>query len=158
MPLITANGTILSLGPSVLESVDTVAEFEALTFVTVGYVSNIGEYGDAAASVNFAVIGDGRVRKAKGARDAGTLTIVVGHEPTDLGQAALQAAEATNFNYAVKVERPDAPVAGWSNTIDYMRGLVRSKRENIGGNDNIIQATYEIDVNSKIYRDPAAAP
>jgi hypothetical protein len=158
MGIITASGTTVKIGPSVAESVDSVAEFEVLTYVTIGFLSNIGDYGDSASAVNFAVIGDGRVRKAKGARDAGTLQLTAAHIPDDAGQIAMDAAEGTNFNYALRIERPDAPVAGWSNTIDYMRVLVRSKRESIGQNDTVVTKVWDCEINSQIYRDPAAAP
>jgi hypothetical protein len=51
-------------------------------------VESVGEYGDQSNAVNFEALGDGRVRHSKGARDAGTLAIVCGHDPTDVGQAA----------------------------------------------------------------------
>lgn len=156
--IITASGTRIYIsGSAVASTVDTLAEFEAITVWTeIGMVENLGEYGDESQAVTGAVIGDSRTRKAKGARDAGTVPITVFHDPLDAGQAAMEAAEGTNDNYAFKVVIPDSPTASYSDTIEYFRGLVMSKRKNIGTNDNIVRKTYNVGINSEIFSDPAS--
>lgn len=153
--IVTASGTIISIGPQALSTVDTLGEFQALSFVAVGLVENGGEFGDEASAVTGAALGDGRIRKAKGARDAGTLSLVCFHDPSDAGQLALEAAEQTNVNYAFKVQIPDSAGAGWDNSIYYFRGLVMSRRLNVGTNDNILRRTYNIGINSAIVVDPS---
>lgn len=152
----TASGTKISIGPAVGSNIDTTAEFDALAWVEIALVENAGEFGDESAAVTGAALGDGRIRKAKGARDAGTQSIVVFHDPQDPGQLAAIAAEGTNQNYAFKVEVPDAPAAtapsSWTNTVFYYRGLVMSQRLNIGTNDNIMRRTFNVGVNSQIYK------
>ena len=134
----------------------SLAEFEAVTIWTeLGLIENLGEVGDEASAVTGAAIGDGRIRKAKGASDAGTMAIVVFHDPTDTGQTAMEAAETTNDNYTFKMVLPDGP-AGYSDTIQYFRGLVMSRRLNVGTNDNIIRVTYNVGVNSEIFENPAS--
>jgi hypothetical protein len=154
--VITASGTRVFIGAAATSSIDTIAEFEAISgWTEVGLVESVGEFGDQANKVTFEALGDGRVRKSKGARDAGTLAIVVGHDPTDVGQAALIAAEATNVNYAFKLILPDAPV-GFSDTIQYFRGLVMGKRLNVGNNENIVRRNFSVEINSAVYEDPAS--
>lgn len=154
--IVTASGTRFYIGAAVLSDVDTVAEFEAESgWVEVGLIESLGEFGDQANEVTFAAIGDSRVRRAKGARDAGQIAVTCAHDPLDAGQAALEAAEGTNDNYAFKVVLPDGP-AGYSDTIQYFRGLVSSKRKNVGSNDNVIRNTYNIGINSEIFETPAA--
>jgi len=140
----------------VASNIDTVGEFDALTWTEIALVENAGEFGDESAAVTGAALGDGRIRKAKGARDAGTQSLIVFHDPTDPGQLAMIAAEGTNLNYGVKVEVPDAPSAtapsSWTNTIYYYRGLVMSQRLNVGTNDNIMRRTYNVGVNSAIVK------
>ena len=154
--IITASGTKIYIGPAVAASVDTLAEFQAISpWTEIGLVENVGEYGDESAAVTFAAVGDGRMRKSKGARDAGTLALTCGHDPLDAGQAAVEAAEATNLKYAFKVVIPDGP-AGYSNTIQYFRGLVMSKRKNVGTNDNVVRNNYAIAIDSEIFEDPAS--
>ena len=90
--IFTATGTRVFIGPSVTNTTDTAAEFAALTWTEINLLENIGEYGDESSSVTGAVIGDGRVRMAKGARNAGTLSVTGFHDATDTGQQALVAA------------------------------------------------------------------
>lgn len=141
---------------SVLDTVDTVAEFEALTWVEVDPVENLGDFGDEAAAVTFSALKDGRVRKLKGARDAGTLAVVVGHNPSQTGQTQMITAEGTKFNYGFKVEVPDAPSELYSNSVFYFRGKVMSKRMNVGANGDVVKRTFNVGVDSQIYEDLSA--
>ena len=152
----TATGAKIFIGPSVAASAaDTLTELKALTYVEIGLVESLGEFGDEASAVTFAALGDGRIRKAKGARDAGMMAITVAHTPEDTGQAAIEAAEQTNNNYAFKVVLPDSPANDWSDTTIYFRGLVMSRRKNIGTNDNVIRNTYNVGVNSELFTELA---
>jgi hypothetical protein len=155
--IVTASGTRYFIGPAGTSAqFDTLAEFEAVSVWTeIGLVENGGEYGDEASAVTGAALGDGRIRKAKGARDAGTLALVCFHDPLDPGQAALVAAEQTNDNYVFKVVLPDGPV-GFSDSIEYFRGLVMSRRKQVNTNDNIIRLMVNIGINSEIFSDPAS--
>jgi hypothetical protein len=156
--IVTASGSQLFIGPAVTSIYDTLLEFQAITAWTeVGLIENMGELGDESAAVTGAAIGDARIRKAKGARDAGTMAVVCFHDPTDSGQAAVEAAEQTDDNYAFKLIIPDGPT-GYSNTTKYFRGLVMSRRQNVGTNDNIIRNTYNIGINSALVIDVASTP
>lgn len=142
---------------SITSAVDTIAEFEATSqWIEIGLVEDLGELGDEASAVTGAAIGDGRIRKAKGARDAGTLAVVCFHDPIDTGQLAVIAAEGTNNNYGFKIILPDSPSQAYSDTIQYFRGLVMSKRLRLGTNDNIMRRVFNIGVNSEVFEDPAS--
>lgn len=154
--IVTASGTRVFIGAAASSAVDTVAEFEAVsTFVEIGLVESVGEFGDSSSLVTFEALGDGRVRKAKGARNAGTLAVVVAHDPTDTGQLAIEAAEATSDKYIFKIVIPDGPV-GFSDTKLYFRGLVMGKPLNVGNNSNVIRKTYNVEIDSEIFSDPAS--
>lgn len=155
--IVTASGTRYFIGPSGTSTqYDTIAEFEAVTVWTeIGLVEDGGEFGDEAEIVTGTALGDGRTRKAKSARDAGTLALVCFHDPLDTGQLALIAAEATNDNYTFKVIYPDDP-PGYDPTIEYFLGIVSSKRVRIGQNNNIIRRMYNVAINSAIFSDPAS--
>lgn len=142
---------------SITSSVDTLAEFEATSqWIEVGLIEDLGEIGDESSAVTGAAIGDGRIRKAKGARDAGTMSIVCFHDPIDTGQLAVITAEGTNNNYGFKIILPDSPSGAYSDTIQYFRGLVMSKRLRLGTNDNIMRRVFMVGVNSQVYEDPAS--
>jgi hypothetical protein len=153
MTVKTASGSKFYIGTTAAAS--NLSQYESDTYVEVGEVEDMGQFGDTSSSVTFAAIGDGRIRKSKGARDAGTLPLVVGRDPADTGQAALEAAEATNFDYNFKVVHADAINEMWSDTVEYFRGLVMSKTTNVGTNDNIVRKTFNIGINTAILDDPS---
>jgi Fe-S cluster assembly scaffold protein SufB len=84
------------------------------------------------------------------------MAITCAHDPTDVGQAAIEAAEQTNSNYAFRVVLNDGPPS-YSDTELFFRGLVRSRRKNIGTNDNVVRNTYNVGVNSEIFTQPAVS-
>ncbi|QRE77345.1 phage tail tube protein [Methylobacterium aquaticum] len=155
--IVTASGAKIFIGSAVTTATDTTAEFAALTYVEIGLVETLGEFGDESNGVNFTALNDARVRKAKGARDAGTLALTVAHDPMDAGQAALEAAEATSSKFAFKVVYPDRPTPSGTDSIDYFRALVMSKRKNVGSADNVIRRTYSLGIDSQIFNVPAAS-
>lgn len=155
----TPSGTKLYIGPSQAATPANAAAYAALTWTEVGMVRTTPSYGDQATIVSGAVVGDGRNRKAKGARDAGDTEIVVYPDPEDDGQAALIAAEGTNNYYPFKVVNPDRLDAGGTDGIDYFMGLVTSKRVNGGENDAIVTRTFAVGITSAITEvAPTAAP
>lgn len=146
----TASGTKVFIGPSAAAEPANAAAYAALSWVEIGALESVGEFGDESGAITGAIIGDGRTRKGKGARDAGTLAITCFHNPEDTGQQAMVAAEATNNNYTFKIVIPNRLTTGGTDEIDYFMGLVMSKRLNIGGNDNLVRRTFNTAVNSKL--------
>src|SRR5262245_6687541 len=154
----TASGSKVFVSPAVTSAqADTLAEFIAMSnWTEIGLIESIGEFGDESSDVTFSAIGDARVRHAKGARDAGTMALTVAHDPTDVGQAAMTLAEQSSSNFAFRVTLNDGP-AGYSDTDLYFRGLVRSRRKNVGTNDNVVRNTYNVGVNSEIFENTATS-
>lgn len=161
MTITTATGARYFIGgttaiPYASGDAAAIAAFEALTWVEIKEVEDGGEIGDESADVTFQSLSDGRVRHLKGARDAGTLALVVGDDPLDAGQQALRDAEKTKFQFNIKVEYEDAPDATYSNSVDYFRGLVMLARKQVGAGDNVLRRTFNIGVNTEILTvDPA---
>jgi len=153
----TTSGTKFYISSAAAPSAtDTVAEYEALTFTEVMEVENLGNIGDVSTEVTGAAIGDSRIRKAKGARNAGTMNVVCFDAvPSDTGQLAVMDAEKTVDNYAFKIEFP-APAVG-TPEIWYFRGLVMSNELELGTNDNIRRRRFNIGVNSAPTIDPATS-
>lgn len=161
MAITTATGAKYYIGDTspidYTTDASALADFEALTWKEIGEVEDGGELGDEANDVTFQSLSDSRVRHLKGARDAGTLALVVGDDPLDAGQIALREAERTKYQYNFKVEYEDAPDAAYSNSIDYFRGLVMSFRKNVGEGDNVMRRTANIGINTVILTvDPSA--
>lgn len=128
--------------------------FEAIAsnlWVEVEEIEDLGDHGDTSEAVTFTAVGDRRVRKQKGAKDAGTKTIVVGRDPLDDGQVALVAAEATDFNYAFKVVHSDARAATFTDSVEYFAGLVMAKSVGQGSVNTITRRTFPIGINTPIW-------
>ena len=158
MAYVTASGTTIGISTTVPAStVDTLSEYAALTYTTVAGVMTLGSFGDVANLVTFATIGDGRMRKLAGARDAGTLTFQVAFEGLDTGQLAMIDANDDGQQYAFKVVTND----GQSPNADsewYFSGLVTSASLDVGTNDSVLAMTFNVAVNTTVYRDITAPP
>lgn len=153
----TAAGTRVFIGTTAipanmvdLDDATAIAAFEADSYVEVGEVESLGEFGDQSEDVTFASLKDSRTRHFKGTRDAGTIPLVVGHDATDEGQLALVAAEASPLDYNVKIVSNDALTIGGDGSIDYFYGKVMSKRKNVGDVNNVVRGNYAIGINSRI--------
>lgn len=152
MAINTATGVKFYISDSdITSTTDTSTEYAALTWVAVGSLQSLGEYGDQAADVTAQTINDARVRHAKGARDAGTMSVVVYDDPTDTGQLALVDAEGENsLEYGFKVELADKVTSGGTNSLHYFRGRVLSKRISGVSPDNYVMRTFNVGINSEI--------
>lgn len=148
--IFTASGTTLAIGASVATEPANAAAYATATSAAtlIGFIESVGEFGDESAAIDFAVLGDGRVRKAKGARNAGALAVTCAHIADDVGQIALLAAELTYNQYPFKMVLPNKLTSGGTNEIIYFMGIVMSKRFNVGGNDNVVRRTFNIGVTS----------
>ena len=151
----TTSGSKFYISTAAATSVtDTVTEYEAMTFTEIEEIEDLGNIGDVSTEVTGAAIGDSRIRKAKGARNAGTMNVVCFDTvPLDAGQLAVIEAEATNSNYAFKINNPE-PAVGTAALI-YFRGLVMSNEVRYGTNDNIRRRAFNIGVNSALTEEPA---
>lgn len=155
MQVITSAGTKIFIGTTAPAS--DLAAFEEDTYVEIGDVEDLGEFGDSAEIVEFVATNDARVRKSKGARDAGNQSLMVGYNPDDAGQIALDDAEATNQAYNIKVERDDQITPDTGNpTTDFFRAIVAGRRKNYGQNNNIQRVSYELAITSEILNKEAS--
>ena len=150
----SAGGVRLFIGDAVIitpEDSPDLADYEAMSWLEVGEVEDMGQYGDESATIEFTALKDARKQKLTGPRDAGTAAVVVGAVPGDPGQIAMNAAEGTPDNYGFKVIRNDAvtPLSG-TPTIDYFSARVMSQRLNVGNVMNVLKVTFNLGINTAI--------
>ena len=161
MPVFTTAGSKVFIGgPKASGETDlTTADFTSEVWTEIGWVENIGTFGDVSASVDGTYIGRNRVLKLKGSRDAGNLELVMGIDYADPGQLALLAAEKTNAEYSIKIEFNDAPVVGASpkNSTRMFVGMVMTASEQLDGANNIMKLNSSVAINSNIVRTNASA-
>lgn len=148
MTINTAGGVEVYIGTTA--DATTVQDFEADSYIEVGEVEDAGQLGDESEQITFTALKDGRVRKLKGPKDAGTMAIVCGADTSDDGQAAMLAAEASPLNFNFKVVLNDQLTISGTPTVLYFRGLVMSKRRNIGNVSNVVRYTFNTGVNSEV--------
>jgi hypothetical protein len=125
-------------------------------WVEIDEASNLGAFGDTSASVTFSSIKDARVRKMKGARDAGNISLVCGYDARDLGQIAMRLAQTTKFYYAFKVIAADERLEDDTPTTFFFNALVDSEKVNFGANNAVVQTTFTIGINTDIIEVPGA--
>src|ERR1044072_4712691 len=145
MTVNTAGGATLYIGTSAipaniddLTDMQALAEFQADSYIEVGEIEDLGDFGDESEAITFTALKNSRTRKFKGPRDAGTMAIVVGDDPTDDGQAAMVAAEAQPLDYNFKVVLNDKLTLGGTPSESYFYGKVMSKRKNVGNVSNVV--------------------
>lgn len=155
MAINTGAGTRLYIGPILTADLpkdtgDALTLLEGLTYVEVGEIESIGDYGDEDQDVTFTALADGRVRHLKGASDAGTTQITVGLDAGDAGQIAMAAAKKSRsrYDYPFKVVYVDGET-------DYFAGKVMSDRKANIENSDVVRRNYSVGINTEIYEVPA---
>jgi len=149
----TAAGCRLYIGGKT--GADTQAEYEADTYVDVGEIEDLGEFGDTFSSVTFTSLKNGRVRKYKGTADAGDLTVTVGLDNGDAGQSAVKTAhkDRSKGDYNIKITLndgdPDASPAIKPTTF-YFRVKVMNNTVAPGAADNVVRRNITMGINSDI--------
>jgi hypothetical protein len=145
-----AGGSTLFIGGPNSDRETSLVNYQADSYIEVGEIEDLGEFGDESERITFTALSDGRVRKFKGPRDAGEMTLVVGDDPTDEGQVALEAAEAQSLDYNFKVVLNDKLTLGGSDSQHFFIAKVFSKRRNVGNASNVVRRNFVIGINSAI--------
>ncbi|MCW1431404.1 hypothetical protein [Novosphingobium sp. JCM 18896] len=106
MTFATAAGTTLALSAAA-PATYTEAGYEALTFTTVGEVTDLGEIPSRVYElVTHQPIGERGMRKAKGGYSIGSQTIVYALDADDAGQTLVDTATNSDTVYSVKISHP----------------------------------------------------
>lgn len=116
----------------------TKEDYEALTWVEITGIGNVGETGKSTNVVTYNTWDTDVADKAKGVTDAGSPTFEVARDPDDAGQEILRTAGAVgnNHKYAFKELRADAKTTEGTGTIMYNRGIVAGPTRPNGGNED----------------------
>ena len=155
--LIPVAGAKIYIGDTTLDTKSTnfaESDFDAQSWTEIDGWELMGGIGDEAEMITTNLINRNRTLKQKGTRDAGTMENRFAILRDDAGQIALIAAEATNDNYAFKIEFDDS--GGANPTTLFFIGLVTNVRE-VGGEANTVQMMNgSIAINSNIVTKDAA--
>lgn len=122
------------------------AAYAALTWVQVGSVGSIGEFGATSSDLTYNTLDETVTTHQKGIADAGSPQIEVVDLSADPGQVILRTfgSPTNKGNMAVKFERADG---GTTNTILYSRGVVTGPTYPNGGSEDFDLARFTIMLN-----------
>lgn len=138
----------------------TQSAFEALTWVQVGKVGNLGDFGSESNLSSYNTLDESVTQKQKGTADAGSLQVDVASVYDDAGQVIMRTfgGPLNQDNIAVKIERNDKPSSSYTNTIFYTRGVVSGPINVGGGGDDFEVERYTVGLNQLPIRvNPTAA-
>ena len=145
----TASGVTLGLSATAPATHDT-AGFDALTFIAVGEITNVGEFGKEWGLVTHNPLATRGTKKGKGSYNNGTLSPSLALDPDDTGQAAMETALESDDPVYLAVTLQDG-------TIYYLVGLVMSFKPSIGGVGDVVTATTSIELTPEAILKKAAA-
>jgi len=137
----TTAGASLGISAALPASYDGTG-YAALTFTTVGEITNIGEFGREYNLVSHNPLASRGTKKAKGSFNNGSLSPALALDESDAGQVLMRAAAASDNPYALLITASNGDKY-------YMAGLVMTFKPNFGGVDDVVTAssTIEIDHN-----------
>jgi len=140
----TTLGTVLSVVSGV-PATFTEAGYEALTYVAVGEVGDLGEFGGTREVVTFTPVSTGIVAKRPGSINYGQMSLQIGRDAADVGQIALQSAldgaESGNVHSFELVDRNGDKL--------FYTGIVSSFTYNAGSANTIFGGSCTVDLTSK---------
>lgn len=113
MTIYATAGAKIFIGPALASKTTdfVLADFPTTGWVEIGETEGLGTVGDTSSEITFDGIAAARTRRLKGTRNAGSMEIVCGLDPTDPGQVAAVAAERAPHDFAFKMLLNDAPAA-----------------------------------------------
>jgi len=138
----TSAGTILSVSATAPATYDQ-AGFAALTFTTIGEITDMGEFGKTYNLVTHQPLATRRTVKRKGSFNDGALSLQLARVPDDVGQVVLQAGLDSDDSYSFKVVLQDGE-------IQYFSGQVMSYTNNVGSADQINGSAVSVEIDNDI--------
>lgn len=150
---VVSTGARLYIGGNV--PCTTKAQYEALTWVEVEEVTELGDFGPDHETVTYKPLSGG-VRTRKGSRKNGTPQLKLARIPTAAGQAAIKTAvdDTSNKPYNFMITLDDADSG--DPTTFYFPAFVMSYTTNIGSSDKVVESSVTLAIDGNIIEVAAA--
>lgn len=147
----TSTGTSFALVDAVPATYDS-AGFAALTYVPVAEVTDLGEFGAVYNKVDHSALERRNIVKRKSMVDYGSISVQLGRDPSDAGQALLiagadGASRDAIFSIAVTLQ---------DGSISYFTSQIYSYTTNVGAGDQIVGSTVQLEIDNEVIE--VAAP
>lgn len=115
------------------------AGYAALTFIGIGEVTDIPDFGREFELVAHKPLGSRGTVKKKGGFNEGSIDLKLGLNTDDAGTVLLKAAALSDVDYSFKITCPTGDVY-------YFRGLCMSFKVAVGNSGSIISATAKLEL------------
>ncbi|MBH3440537.1 phage tail tube protein [Pseudomonas luteola] len=138
----TSAGTTLAVAAA-LPATQDAAGYAALTWVLVGDVTDIGEFGKSYDLVTHNPLAERATYKRKGNYNNGNLAVQMARVPTDGGQTILIDAVDDDDSYPFRVVLQNG-------TTQYFSGQVMSYTTNVGNGGQITAAAVSIEIDGDV--------
>jgi len=156
MSINTGASTRIYIGPRLnadlpKDHAAALTQLSGLTYVEIGEVESIGDYGDTINDVSFSALASGRAKHLKGLADAGSCELSIGFDAGDAGQLKVVEAflDRSRFDYPIKVVYVDGQT-------DYFAAKVMSNKKTGISVEGVLKRTVSLGINSEIYEAAAA--
>lgn len=134
----TSAGTTLKISAATPATFDA-AGYLALTYTTVGEVTDLGEFGREYNLVKHNPVGSRGTVKKKGSYDEGSISLKLGLDTDDAGQILLKAAALSDADYSYLVTTQNGDKY-------YFQAQALSFKVGVGGVDQITTATVKLEL------------
>ena len=136
--------------------VTDLAAFDALTWIEIGMIESVGEFGPEKNIGSFIPLGTGVACKFGGTTDNGELPLSIAKTMTDEGLLALIALQgvASETAFKVQLSAVGTTTGGHAVPAKHQRycfnGLVRSARITVGTGDDVVKVSVAIPITGEI--------
>ena len=152
----TTNAAVNTSAGSKLFIGTTAADASSDTYAEISEVTSISGFGRSYDEIRHSALGDRNVRKFKGQRDDGNITVEMALDADDTAQASCQTALDKDQDYNFKVTLNDDDDAGGTPTLYTFKAKVMSFVTNVGGPNNVVTATMVLGIKSNTITKTAA--
>lgn len=121
----------------------TIAAFQALPWVEVAEITDLGEFGREYNQVTHSPLSNRRIVKRKGSFNEGSMTVPMARAASDEGQALMSAASLSDDSYSYCIELQDG-------SRFYFSAQCMSYKTSVGGVDSITARTAQLEVDNAI--------
>ncbi len=138
MTVRTSAGTTIAISAAAPATYDGTG-YAALTFTTIGEVTDLGEFGREYALVTHNPVGSRGTVKKKGSFNEGTMSMSLGLDTDDAGQILAKAASVSDNDYSFKVTMQGGDAY-------YFRAQTMSFKVGVGSVDQITTASINLEL------------
>lgn len=118
-----------------------VAGYEALTYSTIGEVTDLGEFGREYNLITHNPIDTRATKKLKGSYNEGQISLTVALDTADAGQNLAKTASASDADYSLVITMQNGAKY-------YFPAKVMSFKIGVGSVDNVVSATISLEITS----------